>query len=153
MAYIQGITTTTTGNILVSIRTAQQLVLGRPFSVSRCGVIWLALLADSYEIANGQGIPLPAGAMITVDYGTGTICPAPLSVQYNAGSGLCCKAAGADGTCASWCQPGAMDCVDQDNPESTIISQEASETMQNFCLAAAVALEQYAVRQQWFHTS
>ena len=39
-----------------------------------------------------------------------------------------------------------MDCVDQDNPESAIISQEVSETMQNVCLAAAVALEQYAVR-------
>jgi hypothetical protein len=89
--------------------------------------------------------------MMTLEYGTGTICPALVSAQYNPNTGLCCKAAGADGTCASWCHPGAMDCVDQDNPASAIISQEVSETMQNFCLAAAVALEQYAVRQQRFH--
>ena len=89
--------------------------------------------------------------MITLETGNGTICPALFSVQYNPRSGLCCKAAGADGTCASWCHPGAMDCVDPDDPESAIITQEVSETIQNFCLAGAVALEQYAVRHQRFH--
>ena len=82
---------------------------------------------------------------MTVETGVGTICPALVSVQYNTGTRLCCKEAGADGVCSSWCEPGAMDCVDQDNPESAVISQEASETIQNFCLSAAVALEQYAV--------
>jgi hypothetical protein len=78
--------------------------------------------------------------MLTFGYGTGTICPNTRSVQFNAQSGLCCKESSPDGSCASWCQPGAVDCL----PESAIIPEDASETIRNVCLAAAMALEQFA---------
>ena len=96
---------------------------------------------DSYDLNadyGGQGVPLPARGMLTFGYGTGTICPNTRSVHYNAQSGLCCKESSPDGSCASWCQPGAVDCL----PESAIIPEDASETIRNVCLAAAMALEQ-----------
>jgi hypothetical protein len=99
---------------------------------------------DSYDMYNGQGIPIPSGGTLTIEYGVGRICPATVSIQYDARTNLCCKSAAPDGSCASWCQPGAMDCIDQSDTQQVLISQDMSEEAQNYFLAAAVALKQYA---------
>ena len=107
-------------------------------------IYWDSEYFDPYDMYNGQGIPIPAGGRLTVEYGQGRICPAPVSIQYDARTNLCCKSANPEGGCASWCQPGAMDCIDQSDTQQVLISQDMSEEVQNYFLAAAVALEQYA---------
>ena len=88
---------------------------------------------DGYEMFNGQGIPIASADTLTVEYGSGLICPAPVSVQYNTRTNLCYKTMGVGGTCTSWCQPGTMDCIDPTDREQVVITQVCKCSL-GFCL-------------------
>lgn len=97
--------------------------------------------ADLYDF----GIPIESGGTVTVEYGVGMICPVQQAAQYDARSSMCCKTAdAASGQCTSYCRPGALDCIDPNDPGQVLITQDQSEQAQNFFFAGAIALEQYA---------
>jgi hypothetical protein len=62
-----------------------------------------------------------------------------LCCRYNSRSNLCCKTMGDFGTCASWCQPGAMDCIDPTDRSQVVITQVRRQAYSLFAVVSSLS--------------